>query len=46
MNEAEKSHIYMKYKFKSKLTTFITCLASLSGLFVGKATQQNTLGEN
>lgn len=36
----------MKYKFKSKLTTFITCLASLSGLSVGKATQQNTLGEN
>lgn len=46
MNEAEKSQIYMKYKFKSKLTTFITCLASLSDSFAGKATQQNILGEN
>lgn len=26
------------------LTTFITCLASLPGLFVGKAAKQNTAG--
>lgn len=27
------------------LTTFITCFASLSGLFVGKAAKQNTVGK-
>lgn len=41
-NKAEwgKSQKYKTINVRTKLTTFITCLASLLGLFVGKAAEK------
>lgn len=47
-NKAEwgKTQKYRTINVRTKLTTFITCLASLFGLFVGKAAEKKRQVEN
>lgn len=41
----EKSQKYRTTNVRTTLTTFITCLASLLGLFVGKAAEKKKSGK-